>query len=328
MRFLSGLARPGGPLCLVPDSFCRFPQEIMVKGRLLKNTICLVAWLFGLTAGGMGLTGSAGAQQTETGKVDAVIVLNASMGAGTSGKRDGAILFTDSDAIARHVALFLDNRQQPHACGYTYDIKFWSGDTLLKTVEYNSECGEEFARDTESIASLMQEYDRRFISREVETIHRLAVPVTVEPQSLMQTMRQDGLHVFLPGGPSSRYPRMEISFSLEGKDREELEKEAQEKARQFLDNWPEDLPRPLGCRPPYSSGGMDSRGYARITVKTQVWFPLATDLKTIAAALETETRVVSRMNEPETYLLMLIHPEDSKAVIRTVLEKYRDIEVR
>ena len=100
-------------------------------------------------------------------EITLIQIKNASVGEGVlKALRNHKIRITDRKEIEKHKRLFFNNRQFLHACGYTYDIEFWSKSKLIKLVSYNMECGlEEFERDTEEIRSLMEAHHERFLKR-------------------------------------------------------------------------------------------------------------------------------------------------------------------
>ena len=255
--------------------------------------------------------------------IDAVLIISASLGEGTPGKQDGAILITRTDEITRYKTLFLNNHRFLHACGYTYDIELWAGDQLYETVPYNMECGlEEFERDTDRITALMQTNDRQFRAGAVATIHRFKVPVAQDPVVLIQTMHRDGLQVFPLGGLNGRYPSFDLSFTYTGKDSEAFHDNAQTQSQQFLAHWPKNLPQPLGYTPPEHRDSSYSNGLAETTLRSTVWFELGTDLTAIAAAIKTDQIKADKLVTPAFYTLTLIHPEQDREKIRTLLKPY------
>ena len=293
-----------------------------MKPRFLKNTLCGIAVLLCVLVAAILPEGVAWAEPAQPADIDAVVIRSASLGLGTRGKKNGAVLLTSPAEIERHKALFLDNQQLQHACGYTYDLEFWSGTTVHDVIQYNIECGEEFARDTAAIASLMEQYNRQFLAGAVATIHAVQVPVDQDPQTLIQAMRQDGLSVFPVDGLYARYPSLLLSFTFQGKDSSTLEPGAITAMQLFLDNWPPSIPQSVTYTPASFVGGSYSQGRTQITVATTVWFPLGTDLQQIAVALATPTSTVTRLNTPEYYPIYLISPETNRRTIEKLLLHY------
>lgn len=300
----------------------------MTKNRLLDkavNSFWLSLSVLILT---VSLGNTAQSKSTKPATIDAVIIRGASVGEGASGKKNGAVLMTRPEDINRYKALFLNNYQFMHACGYNYDVEFWSGSRLEETISYNMDCGlEEFKRDSETIAALMQSIDRQFQAGTVETIHFLKVPVTQDPTTLIRQMKQGGLHVFPFAGLNSRYPSLELTFTYSGKDTDAFQKTAQAKSQQFLAHWPAKMPQPVEYTQPVFNGGGYSSGQAEIAFRSTVWFALETDLNAVAAVIGADHIEVSRMHTPEFYPLALIRPETDKEVISALLKPYQGIEL-
>lgn len=255
--------------------------------------------------------------------IDAVVIQNSYIGPGTSGKKDGAVLLTDREEVKRHADLFLNNYQAQHACGYNYNIEFWSGDVIIKFLGYNIDCGEEFSRDSDKIFSLMQEYDARFISGDVGTIYYLSIPVAHDPQALIQNLRKDGLAVF-PFGLYARYPSLELEFTFQGKSSDALEAKGKEEMQVFLDNWSKNLPQPLHHTSPSASGWIIAE-ISKVTLDLTLWFALGVDLEQISDGIKADNIRIVRENTPQFYKLEVIVPKEDEGRFREVLKKYSDI---
>lgn len=300
----------------------------MKKIRIQRSTGVIVLVLFFVASGLLWNNGTR-TEAKELASIDAVVIRSADVGAGTSGKKDGAILLTGSKEIAEHTELFLRNPRALHACGYTYQIEFWSKTDLYDVIEYNIECGEEFARDTDAIASLMDAYDKKFVAEEVDTIHCIEIPVSRDPEALIHDLKRDGLHVFPIHGMNARYPYLELVFTLQGEDdHEELEKQAHADVQLFLDSWPARLPQPIErTKSDFSSVASLGR-QATIEVKAFARFQLEANLDAIAAALETDTlKITATKHKPEYYFMFFISPEENKDSIAKLMVKYSDISV-
>jgi hypothetical protein len=261
-------------------------------------------------------TDAARAEQTA---IDAVVVKGSEPG----GPYGRSVLLTDREEIHRHAELFLDNpRTVWHACGSHYELQFWSGMELVESFFYNIECGEEYERNTDAIAALMQDYDRRFRAGTVDTLHYLYIPVDRDPQTLIQDMRRDGWHVFPVGGLTARYPFITLEFTFEvGGDSRAFEEDAQTKALALLEHWPENVPRPIEYTPPEQVGSMISPRLRTRTFRSVVRFPLEANLEKIAAALASET-VKAAGTRPEHYLLALICPKENRGKLKEQLKNY------
>jgi len=263
--------------------------------------------------------------------IDAVIIVGSELGPGPEGNKAGIILITDPEAIERHKKLFFDNDQLLHACGYNYEIDFWSGNRLYQSVPYNMDCGlEEFERNTEEIAALMQAYDQQFKAGTVDNTYSLKIPVTQDPLSLIQNMRQNGLHVFPFDGLNSRYPSLELIFTHQGDDSENFETNAAIETELFLKDWPENLVKPIHYALPTFYGSIYSGGEVEIDFESTVWFELGTDLDVIATAIDTDIESVKvlRMNKPEFYrLVLIITPEGGKEKLEQWLKSHPDVEL-
>lgn len=300
------------------ENFC---QKALSKGFL---TFCLGAMLLA----GLLVNGPQEALAKEP-NIDAVVIRGASLGEGARGKKNGAILLTGAKEIARHVKLFLNNQQySSHACGYNYEVELWSGETLVECFPYNIECGENFQRHTKAINSLLLKYDRQFRSRDVENLRYIRVSAAREPEELIQSMKNDGLRVFPARGKKyARNPSLSLGFTYHSDrgDSERIEADGKADAQRFLENWPQNLPKPVEYTPPSLLRGKSYQGKTEILLESIIRFPMDVDLQELAelaASLTGANRSVERVSRPEYYYLMLITPEKSNDELAKLLTKY------
>ena len=259
--------------------------------------------------------------------ITTVVVKSTSLGEGTKGKKDGAIVIQNAPEVKRLTDLLLKNEKTiHHACGYTYDIEFWQDTTLFDEIQYNLECGEEFLYNTQAISELVQSYDKHFISGDVDTRYFAEVPAEQEPKQLLQTMRADGLLAFPVGSFNTRYPFVDFTMGVEKKDSDKnydtINEESRLQLLTFLAKWPAAMPKPLGHKAPQFSGSMSGLGLVSVDHRTEVWFPLGTDVQKIAGQLEGFGATIKNKGVPTYYIIELICPKKERGKIANKMEKY------
>ena len=297
----------------------------MLKTASTK-TLPLIVLLLGILLWGCWPIEAAQAKSLKQTRIDTVIIRSATLGLGSAWKPDGAILITRPDEIAQYKALFSNNNQRAHACGYSYYIEFWSGNQREEVIAYNMECGlEAFARNNKKISELMQSIDRQFQAGPVETLYYINVPAAREPTDLLQTMRQDGLHVYPFDSLDRRYPSLTIDFTYSGKDSKSFEKNAERESELFLAHWPKNMPQPLGYTKPVSNYSMHGPGQVQMTLRSKVWFALGVNIQAVAAAIATDRIKIADSATPAYYRLALIHPETDREKIKILLQPYAGV---
>ncbi len=264
-----------------------------------------------------------------TQKIDAILIQNALIGEDRQiGRSDAALLITDKQEIAKHKQLFFNNQQFLHACGYSYDLQFWSDSELQKEVSYNTECGlEEFKKYTKEINVLMNKHQNTLRANPKHFIYALKIPVFADADALIQTAKKDGLSIFPLNGKDSRYPSLEIVSIYKGEgieDDRKFKKEIIASTEQLIDTINKEIPILKRHTPAIYSTASYNRTY-ECEVKAKLQFALNTDLASVAKIIKKNGADSKKITVPEYYYLHLVDQEPDKEKIKQKIKKYPEI---
>ena len=247
-------------------------------------------------------------------------------------KPNAAILITDKQLIKNDEALFLGNYSNQHACGYHYTIQFWkTSDKLIEEFPFNQEC-EEFVKNNNAIQSKMREYIKILETKPTHYIYNLKVPVTIEPDKVIQALNNSNLTIFFITGKTeylsfltftylqtSKLKEMDDKSKWDGEEKAN-EKLATDKINLIVSNIKKitQVIEKSKISFPMSSFGMTIDHKAQITLK----FKNNTDLTKVKEVITSNGGKVETENKPDYYYIQLVDQMDNLKNIIIKLKKF------
>ena len=127
-------------------------------------------------------------------------------------KPNAALLIDNEKKVSESEKLFLGNKRYLHACGYHYEIQFWSSHkNLIDIFPYNQEC-EEFYRNNKKIHAFMAKHIKILETNPTHYIYNLQIPISYQPSEVFHVLNKNGIQIFFMDDTLKRYPALTFSY--------------------------------------------------------------------------------------------------------------------
>jgi hypothetical protein len=248
-------------------------------------------------------------------------------------KPNAALLITNETEIQENEALFLNNHASAHTCGYHYAIQFWKNpEELIDDIPFNEEC-ERFTHNDRKIQSKMRAYIRQLETKPTHYIYNLKIPVTADPQTIVNTFSNSDLKIFFLRGKSEHYASVTLAYSsvtpiknLDDRSKWDQEQKdnaenATKKIMAIIENIQaiEPIVEQSNITFPWESfGGGNIEHVGEITLR----FRSGTDLTKIKQTIIAGGGRIEGEQTPESYFVQLVDASENVRAVRAKLKDY------
>ena len=142
------------------------------------------------------------------------IIVKQTYGSGNPKMINAAILITDKDEIkrTRETILPISYRDFVFPCGYDYDFLFWKNtDSLTHLVQVNKGCEEIIANNNE-LNEIIARYANQLRTAPTYFIYNLELPASMDPEDVIEQLKESGLLLFFIEDPSMRYSKISFNY--------------------------------------------------------------------------------------------------------------------